>query len=252
MKRPNSIHATAPARSSVLTTLSTVLRRELRLLIPIASLFIFTALAFADSTTAELTQLREVSNGESGPVKAQHLTVELVSLSPRIAPGGTLQAGLLLSMEDHWHVYWINAGDSGQPPKIKWILPAGITAGPMQFRAPTRLPLGPLMDYGYENHVAFPVKLTATETLKPGTLHLKADVNWLVCFWKTFHIPSSCPTDPFRQSSPQPGRSRQGQVIRVWAWARRGPITTMSIGFSHWTRSFRSIRMRAGTRFTKQ
>jgi thiol:disulfide interchange protein DsbD len=118
---------------------------------------------------------------ESGPLKAQHLTAELISQSPSIAPGGTLEAGLLLSMEEHWHVYWINAGDSGQPPRIKWTLPAGIAAGAMQFPAPTRLPLGPLMDYGYENQVAFPVQLTAAEALKPGPLHLEADVNWLVC-----------------------------------------------------------------------
>ena len=75
--------------------------------------------------------------------------------------GGTLQAGLVLTIEEHWHVYWMNAGDSGEPPEIKWTLPAGITAGPMQFPPPTRLPLGPLMDFGYEDEVAFPVTLTA-------------------------------------------------------------------------------------------
>ena len=44
-------------------------------------------------------------------------------LAPAIAPGGTLQAGLVFTLEEHWHVYWINAGDSGEPPKITWTLP---------------------------------------------------------------------------------------------------------------------------------
>src|SRR5258708_11296208 len=126
-------------------------------------------------------QLQAVGDGGPGPVKAQHLTAELVSLAPSIAPGGTLQAGLVFTLEEHWHVYWINAGDSGEPPKIKWTLPDGVIAGPMQFPIPSRLPLGPLMDFGYEDEVAFPVQLTAASSLKPGPIHLDAMVDWLVC-----------------------------------------------------------------------
>ena len=58
-------------------------------------------------------QLQVVGDGGPGPVKAQHLTAELVSVAPGIAPGGTLQAGLVLTLEEPWHVYWSNAGDSG-------------------------------------------------------------------------------------------------------------------------------------------
>ena len=126
-------------------------------------------------------QLVEVGDGGPGPVKAQHLTAELVTLSPQIASGGTLKIGLLLTIEDNWHVYWVNAGDSGESPKIVWTLPKGVSAGPMQFPAPERLPLGPLMDFGYEDHVAFPVLLTAAPSLKPGKIHLDARVSWLVC-----------------------------------------------------------------------
>jgi thiol:disulfide interchange protein len=126
-------------------------------------------------------QLQVVGDGGPGPIKAQHLTAELVSLAPSIAPGGTLQVGLVLTLEEHWHVYWINAGDSGEPPKITWTLPDGITAGPMQFPIPSRLPLGPLMDFGYEDAVAFPVQLTAAQSLKPAPIHLDAKVDYLVC-----------------------------------------------------------------------
>jgi thiol:disulfide interchange protein len=128
-----------------------------------------------------LAQLQVVGDGGPGPVKAQHLTAELVSLSPSVAPGGTLQVGLVLTLEEHWHVYWINAGDSGEPPKITWTLPEGITAGPMLFPIPSRLPLGPLMDFGYEDEVAFPVQLTAASSIKPGPILLDAKITWLVC-----------------------------------------------------------------------
>jgi thiol:disulfide interchange protein len=126
-------------------------------------------------------QIVAVGDGGPGPVKAQHLTAELTSLSPRIAVGSTVEAGLLLTIEEHWHVYWVNAGDSGEPPKITWTLPPGITAGAMRFPPPQRLPLGPLMDFGYEDQVEFPVLLTASPTMKPGKVHLDAKIDWLVC-----------------------------------------------------------------------
>lgn len=126
-------------------------------------------------------QIQPVGDGGPGPVKAQHLTVEMVSLAPAVAPGGTLEVGLVITLEEKWHVYWINAGDSGEPPRINWTLPHGVTAGPMRFPVPTRLPLGPLMDFGYEDEVAFPVLLSVDKSVKPGPIHLDAKVDWLVC-----------------------------------------------------------------------
>ena len=126
-------------------------------------------------------QMQELGDGGPGPVKAQHLTVELTALAPGISPRGTATVGLVITLEEHWHVYWVNAGDSGNPPTIKWTLPEGITAGPMQYPVPTRLPLGPLMDFGYEDTVGFPVTVTAAPTMKPGPVKLDAKVTWLVC-----------------------------------------------------------------------
>ncbi|HEY1743464.1 MAG TPA: thioredoxin family protein [Granulicella sp.] len=155
------------------------LRRSLRDLLRFTSATI--ALMLCAAAPAAHAQLVEVGDGGPGPVKAQHLTVELTALSPQIAVGGQVQAGLVITIEEHWHVYWINAGDSGEPPRITWTLPAGITAGPMQFPPPSQLPLGPLMDFGYEDQVAFPFTVTAAPTLKPGKVHLDAHVRWLVC-----------------------------------------------------------------------
>jgi thiol:disulfide interchange protein DsbD len=143
------------------------------------SLLVAVCIFFATLTAH--AQIPIVGDGGPGPAKSQHLTVQLVSASSTIAPGGTLQAGLVINLEPRWHVYWVNAGDSGQPPKITWNLPSGITAGPMQFPIPTRLPLGPLMDFGYQDAVTFPVKFTASKSAKPGPSHLDAMVSWLVC-----------------------------------------------------------------------
>ena len=101
-------------------------------------------------------------------VEARHLKVSLVADRTAVSPDASHRAvpphvGLLFDLEPGWHVYWTNAGDSGEPPAVKWTLPTGVTVGPLQFPAPKRLPLGPLMDFGYETQVLFPAELHVPE-----------------------------------------------------------------------------------------
>ncbi len=117
----------------------------------------------------------------SSAADAPHLHVQLVAPEDEIYPDGNNLIGLYFKLEPGWHVYWENAGDSGEPPHIRWTLPEGVTAGPMQFPAPKRLPLGPLMDFGYENEVLYPIKLDVAPTAKSGKAVLDANVDWLVC-----------------------------------------------------------------------
>ena len=111
-----------------------------------------------------------------------HVHVQLVDEEFAVYAPDYIDAGLYFKLEPGWHIYWKNPGDAGEPPHIHWTLPSGITAQPMQFPAPKRLSLGPLMDFGYENEVLFPIRLIASSTLKSGTTaHLAAKVSWLVC-----------------------------------------------------------------------
>src|ERR1700761_2092818 len=114
---------------------------------------------------------------------APHLTVQLVVPPAQIYPNQNFTAGLYFKLEPGWHVYWINAGDSGEPPSIHWSLPARITADALQFPPPKRLPLGPLMDFGYENEVLFPIPMHVATDFKSSasTVKLAGKVSWLVC-----------------------------------------------------------------------
>ncbi len=141
----------------------------------------------------------------SNSADVAHLHVELVFPHSQLYPGGSNEAGLYFKLEQGWHVYWENAGDSGEPPQIHWTLPAGVTAGPIEFPAPSRLPLGPLMDFGYENEVLFPSSFEVADSVKPGPAVLHAKVNWLVC--REVCIPGKAELDEnvdFLRSSPMP------------------------------------------------
>ncbi|WP_348261664.1 protein-disulfide reductase DsbD family protein [Telmatobacter sp. DSM 110680] len=109
-----------------------------------------------------------------------HVHVQLISPDTQLHPGSN-NAGLYFKLEPGWHVYWKNPGDAGEPPHIKWTLPQGITTGPIQFPIPKRLPLGPLMDFGYEDEVLFPIKLNVAEQAATGPAVLHAKIDWLVC-----------------------------------------------------------------------
>ena len=118
----------------------------------------------------------------SDSADAPHVHVQLVVPGESLYSSDELNdAGLYFKLEPGWHVYWKNPGDAGEAPQIKWTLPEGITAGSMQFPAPKRLPLGPLMDFGYEDEVLFPLKLHVAKEAKAGPATLHAKVNWLVC-----------------------------------------------------------------------
>jgi thiol:disulfide interchange protein len=144
-----------------------------RLLLLLSVLLVLSAFGHA--------QVPELGTGAPGPVKARHLTAELISDSGAIAPGNKSRVALALTLEPGWHVYWVYAGDSGEPPSVKWSVPSGFSVGPMQYAAPSRLPLGPLMDYGYEGKAVFPFDLSTSPQTPLGKADLKAHVQWLVC-----------------------------------------------------------------------
>jgi cytochrome c biogenesis protein CcdA len=85
-------------------------------------------------------------------------------------------------LDDGWHAYWQNPGDSGLAPKIKWKLPSGIQAGEIHWPYPERLNVGPLTSFGYENEVLLLVPVSVDGNFQPsqgGNLH--ALLNWLAC-----------------------------------------------------------------------
>ncbi len=63
--------------------------------------------------------------------------------------GDTMLAGVELHMPPGWHTYWKNSGASGLPTSIKWDLPAGVTAGDIQWPVPEKLPDADLTTYIY-------------------------------------------------------------------------------------------------------
>jgi len=99
-----------------------------------------------------------------------------------VAPGQPFTAGLLLKMVPGWHTYWQFPGDAGIPTEIKWQLPPGWKAGPIQWPVPLKLDEpGDIQIYGYHDEVLLLVSLTPPLKIAGASVHLAAQADWLVC-----------------------------------------------------------------------
>jgi DsbC/DsbD-like thiol-disulfide interchange protein len=111
-----------------------------------------------------------------------HGTVDLVAENRWIAPGHQSDLGLHFQLEQGWHIYWVNPGDSGQPPRAEWHLPAGLTVGEIAWPAPRRLGTPTIVDFSYDEAVMLLVPMRASATLPVNQpAQLRAELQVLVC-----------------------------------------------------------------------
>ena len=125
------------------------------------------------------------------PTGQNRVQVELLAEPSTVRPGETFHALLRMRISPGWHTYWMNPGDSGLATTLDWRLPAGVTAGPLSWPVPKRLPVGPLMNYGYETEVLLPVQLSVPDGFAGSMLQVSAQADWLVC--REVCIPESAP-----------------------------------------------------------
>lgn len=141
-----------------------------------ATLGLVLAVSSADAVTSN--SLVSATATEPQPL----VQVQLVSDRVTVRPGETFWVAMHQKITPHWHTYWRNPGDSGAPTTLDWTLPNGVIASEIAWPLPDRLPVPPLMNFGYSDEVLLPVQMTAPEAASDGdVLTLTADAEWLVC-----------------------------------------------------------------------
>ncbi|WP_109485110.1 protein-disulfide reductase DsbD family protein [Occallatibacter savannae] len=195
--------------------------------------FLRTIIALAFAFTAALPGFA-ASNSADLP----HVHVQLIAPDAQFHPGAN-KAGLYFKLEPGWHVYWKNPGDAGEPPRIKWTLSQGVSAGALQYPVPKRLPLGPLMDFGYEDEVVFPFQVDVASAASSGSATLQAKVSWLVCR-------GSCIPEKTELAIVRPiGQGTESAQPDQQIWARlavklpQAPPANLKIGFAPTAIGFR-------------
>ena len=113
-------------------------------------------------------------------VDASDSRIEMLAESNSMKPGDGLLVGFKFTLNPGWHTYWENPGDAGEGASIKWNLPNDVKASEILWPGPERIPVEPLMTFGYEDEVVLLTKIYTSETATiPVTLN--ARVSWYTC-----------------------------------------------------------------------
>ena len=115
-------------------------------------------------------------------VQTAQVRAQLQAYAPQgVRAGQPLWLGLQLQHQPGWHTYWRNPGDSGLATQLQWQLPPGMSAGDTVWPTPSMIPVGNMVNHGYEGRVllAAPVKVGGGLTGREIEVRLQAD--WLVC-----------------------------------------------------------------------
>jgi thiol:disulfide interchange protein len=107
---------------------------------------------------------------------------EMVSEVKAIAPGSTFTVALKLEHPGAWHSYYQNSGGIEQSPAIQWTLPAGFSAGLIQWPVPQVKDGFFGKSFVYSGAPVFLVDLKAPADLEIGkTVTLSANASWQIC-----------------------------------------------------------------------
>ena len=87
--------------------------------------------------------------------------------------------GVRLQMQEGWHTYWENPGDSGSPFEAIWNANEGMIIENVQWPTPVTIPYPPLMTFGYEGDVIFPFKVF--RSLDSDLSNISVEFNFLIC-----------------------------------------------------------------------
>ena len=81
-------------------------------------------------------------------VDTGHANVSLVKFESLEGDSSKTLLGIKMDMQENWHTYWKNPGDSGGPIKVKWSHDNNISISKIYWPTPTLIPYEPLMTYG--------------------------------------------------------------------------------------------------------
>lgn len=92
-----------------------------------------------------------------------------------------ISIGIIIELENDWHIYWRNPGDSGMPTAVEFELPDGVKISEIAWPAPKVFEYEGLASYGYDKEVLLLAELILPENYESNTLTVTANIKSLIC-----------------------------------------------------------------------
>jgi thiol:disulfide interchange protein len=111
----------------------------------------------------------------------QNTSATLVLEHASVQAGESTRVGVRLRMNEGWHTYWVNPGESGGATEVRWELPEGITLGEWQWPVPELYVVAGIGTFVYHDEVLLMAPLHVANSVQEGVYELRAKVDWLEC-----------------------------------------------------------------------
>ena len=186
-------------------------------------------LLMAFAALAGLAQATEprVSSDVATPEVHARLLVD----GPGYQPGSPLEVGVELTPTPGWHTYWRNPGTTGQPTRLDWRLPPGLSADGILWAVPERFASsGGQVGYGYTRATLHRARIAVPAGFA-GPLPLDVTAHWLAC--RDICVPGearlglSVPPLPARPHSSPADAAAADPVASLFAEARAAAPTAI-------------------------
>lgn len=112
---------------------------------------------------------------------SDHAGFRFVHQYDAFQPGTIQVAGLHIDIEEGWHVYWKNPGDSGMPVRLMWQQQEELQFGGIEWPYPATFREGHLVTYGYKDETVLFVPFYIDEDAEPGTYSTEVRIEFLIC-----------------------------------------------------------------------
>ena len=114
-----------------------------------------------------------------GGSEGSELTLKLDAVKAK--PGKTVMARVHFKIPEGWHVYYKDPGGPGLPPELKWRLPAGITAGKIQWPKYEKYESNGYTFNVYQDEMLLQVPLMLDKELAVGEHEIRLIAEWQEC-----------------------------------------------------------------------
>lgn len=107
--------------------------------------------------------------------------IQILTETQSIQPGRPTWVAVRMDLEDDWHTYWQNPGETGQAPRFTWKLPENTKVEGPFFPAPVRYVDSDLTSFALFGSPVFLWRMNFPPTLKASTVKLEVNARFLVC-----------------------------------------------------------------------
>lgn len=92
-----------------------------------------------------------------------------------------IYAAVAIKLEEGWHIYWRNPGDSGMPTSFEFILPESIKVSEIKWAVPEIFEFEGYASYGYEGFAVFPFSIYIPENFNQNEITIEVNLKSLIC-----------------------------------------------------------------------